>query len=110
MVERDVAARHKSKVDQTRDLSLASTPTHANPPEGVDRHNIPIMVAEYVNLMAPVERRGELKASAESVPHPLSDAYRRGEMAVTMKEKEMLKIFERPLCKLNLNISCCRLC
>ncbi len=49
-----------------RDLLLALILTHDDPPEGVDQYNSPIMVVEYVNLMASVKRRSKLKASVEN--------------------------------------------
>jgi len=109
-VEEGNRERHASKVDQMRNALLTLTPTNADVPEGTERYDSPIMVAEYVDLKAPVERRGELKATIESAPDDLSmiedyvrrdfgdeaaDAYRRDEIAARRKEKEMLSEFRQ---------------
>jgi len=109
-IEQGIRARHASKVDQMRNALLTLIPTNTDVPEGTERYDSPIMVAEYVDLKAPVERRGELKATIESAPDSLSmiedyvrrdfgdeaaDAYRRDEIAARRKEKEMLSEFRQ---------------
>mmetsp|Transcript_22149 Transcript_22149/g.46318 ORF Transcript_22149/g.46318 Transcript_22149/m.46318 type:complete len:127 (+) Transcript_22149:3-383(+) len=93
-----------------RDALLHLIPTNADAPRGTDRYDSPIMVAEYVDLKAQVKKRGELKATVESVPDSLSmiehyvrrdfgdeaaDAYRRDEIAARKKEKKMLSSFRQ---------------
>ncbi|KAL7548093.1 hypothetical protein ACHAWF_011380 [Thalassiosira exigua] len=108
-VELDIRERHANDVDRMRNALLTLIPTNAKDvPKGTERYDSPIMVAEYVDLKAPVEKPGELKASMGIAPDPLAaiedyvrkdfgdeaaDAFRLDEIAARRKEKEMLSIF-----------------
>ena len=85
-------------------LILANT----DMPNGSKQYDSPIMVAEYVNLNAPVDRRGQLTATIASAPDPLTmiedyvrkdfgdeaaGAWRKDEIEARKKEKEMLSKF-----------------
>ena len=91
-----------------RDALLTFIPTNADSPKGTERYDNPILVAEYVDLKAPFEGRGELKESIGSAPDSLSmienyvrndfgdeaaEAYRLEEIAARLKEKETLSEF-----------------
>jgi len=109
-VEEDIRERHSKEVDRMTNALFTLIPTNAEAPKGTERYESPIMVAEYVDLKAPFERKGELKATLGSAPDPLSmmedsirreygdeaaDDYRREEIAARIKEKEMLSTFRQ---------------
>ena len=107
-VEQDIRRRHAEEISQMRDSLLTFIPTNAEAPKGTERYDNPILVAEYVDLKAPFEGRGELKETIGSAPDSLSmienyvrndfgdeaaDAYRQEEIAARLKEKENLSKF-----------------
>jgi len=109
-VEKEIRERHANEVDRMRTALIALIPTNADMPKGAERYDSPIMVAEYVDLKAPVERPGELKATIASTPDSLTtiesqvrrdfgdeaaDAYRQDEIAARLKEREMLSSFRQ---------------
>ncbi|KAL7536012.1 hypothetical protein ACHAXR_006860, partial [Thalassiosira sp. AJA248-18] len=111
-VETGIRERHAQEAERMRNALLTMIPTNTDDaPKGTERYENPIMVAEYVDLKAPVDtRRGELTATVESAPDALSmiedyvrrdygdeaaDAYRRDEIAARRKEKEMLTSFRQ---------------
>jgi len=109
-VEQGIRERRASKVDRMRNALLTLIPTNTDMPKGSERYDSPIMVAEYVDLTAPVERRGELKATIGSAPDPLTmiedyvrkdfgdeaaGAWRRDEIEARKKEKETLSKFRQ---------------
>jgi hypothetical protein len=57
-----------------RDALCTMIPTNANAPKGTSKQfNLPIMVAEYVDLKAPFPTgHGKLKVARESTPNLLS--------------------------------------
>jgi hypothetical protein len=107
LVEQVIRDRHANEVNQMRDALCTMIPTNADAPNGTERYDSPIMVAEYVDLqaIAPTTRRGEFQVTKDSVPDSLStieeyvrrdlgddaaDAYRQDEIAARKKEKQML--------------------
>ena len=105
-VEQEIRDRHNIKVERIKSALMTTIPTNAESPEGMDKFDSPIMVAEYVNLTAPAEKeRGGLKAAVLEAPDPIlaieeytrrdfgdeaADAYRQEELAYRQKEKNML--------------------
>ena len=107
-LEQDIRRRHAEEIAQMRDALLTFIPTNADSPKGTERYDNPILVAEYVDLKAPFEGRGELKETIGSAPDSLSmienyvrndfgdeaaEAYRLEEIAARLKEKETLSEF-----------------
>lgn len=108
LVEQGIRERYASEIEKIKDALLTLIPTNADMPKGTERFGNPIMVAEYVDLNAPFENRGEVKATVGSAPDSLeliedyvrrdygdeaADAYRRDEIAARLKEKELLSSF-----------------
>ena len=104
--EKDIRNRYNFKLESIKSSLMRMIPTNAGIPEGIENSfDSPIMVAEYVNLTAPIERR-DLKATVLEAPDPLlaveeytrmnfgdqaADAYRKNELAFRRKERELLK-------------------
>ncbi|KAL3793302.1 hypothetical protein HJC23_003812 [Cyclotella cryptica] len=104
LAEQEIRGRHKNKIDRIKTALMTMIPTNAVPPEGTENVGSPIMIAEYVNLTASVDRR-DLKASTLEAPNPLevvedyirkdfgeeaAEAFREREIAFRMKERNML--------------------
>ena len=109
-VEQGIRERHDKEVNHIKDALMILIPTNADAPKGTEQYENPIMVAEYVDLKAPFQGRGEITATVESGPDTLSvvedyvrrdygdeaaDAFRRDEVAARRKEKEMLSSFRQ---------------
>ena len=106
VVEEEIRNRNFNETEIMKAALLGLIPTNALAPSG-DEYENPIMVAEYVDLTAPFEKR-EFKATVEPAPDSLStieeyvrrdfgdeaaDAYRQEEIAHRRKEQKMLKQF-----------------
>lgn len=109
MVESEIRNRSIKEIESMKTAMLNLIPTNALAPAGTEKYESPIMVAEYVNLTAPVENR-EFKATVESAPDSLSmieeyvrrdfgdeaaDAYRQEEIAYRQKERQRLEQFRK---------------
>lgn len=103
--EAEVRNRYRTKVERIKSALMTMIPTNAESPDGMDKFDSPILIAEYVNISAPVERR-DLKAAILEAPDSLAaieeytrrnfgdqaaDAYRQEELAYRVKEREMMK-------------------
>ena len=103
-LESEIRERYGTKVGKLKSALMSMIPTHAGIPEGMEKFDSPIMIAEYVNVTAPVER-GDLKASILEAPDPLlaveeytrrefgdeaAEVYRENELAFRQKEREIL--------------------
>jgi hypothetical protein len=108
-IQNEIRHRGFDEIESMKTALLTLIPTSALAPEGTEKYESPIMVAEYVNLTAPVENR-EFKATVESTPDALSiieeyvrkdfgeeaaDAYRQEEIAHRLKERRMLERFRK---------------
>ena len=106
--EKEIQDRYSIKIDRIKSALLTMIPTNAGVPEGIENVD-PIMIAEYVNLTAPIERR-DLKATILEAPDPLeaiedytrrnfgeeaATAYRESELAYRQKERSMLNEFRK---------------
>jgi len=106
-IEIEIRNRNINEVDLMKTAMLNLIPTNALAPAGTEKYESPIMIAEYVNLTAPVENR-KFKATVEPPPDSLSiieeyvrkdygdeaaDAYRQKEIAYRQKERERLERF-----------------
>ena len=95
-IENEIRERHANDLDKMRSALLTLIPTHADNPKGTDKYDNPIMVAEYVDLKAPVKFNRPFEAYKGRAPDPPSvaddydrrnfrnegaDAYRQDEMA-----------------------------
>jgi hypothetical protein len=113
--EAEIRERHKSKIDRIKAALLTMIPTNAVSPEGTEKFVSPIMIAEYVNVTAPVDPR-DLKASILEAPNSLAvveeyirkdfgdkaaEAFREREIAFRMKERNMLNEMRQRHGKLN---------
>jgi len=103
--EKDLRNKYDAKLERIKSALMTMIPTNAGIPEGIENtFDSPIMVAEYVNLRAPIERT-DLKATVLEAPDPLlaveeytrknfgdqaADAYRKNELAFRRKERELL--------------------
>ena len=107
VVESEIRNRSINEIDSMKTAMLNMIPTNALAPAGTEKYESPIMVAEYVNLTAPVENR-EFTATVESAPDSLSmieeyvrrdfgdeaaDAYRQEEITYRQKERKRLEQF-----------------
>lgn len=106
-VEIEIRNRNINEIKFMKNALFDLIPTNALAPAGTEQYENPIMVAEYVNLTAPVEHR-KFKATVEPAPDSLSmieeyvrrdfgdeaaDAYRQEEIAYRQKERKMLEQF-----------------
>ena len=106
-VESEIRNRNANEIESMKSAMLNLIPSNALAPDGTEKYESPIMVAEYVNLTAPVERR-EFKATIEEAPDSLTkieeyvrqdfgdeaaDAYRQEEIAYRQKERQRLEQF-----------------
>ena len=108
VVEDEIRNRNLDEVEFMKAAMLRMIPTNAVAPAGTDLNDSPIIVAEYVNLTAPVNR--QFTATVESAPDSLSmieeyvrkdfgdeaaDAYRQQEIAFRKKERKMTEHIRR---------------
>ena len=104
LVEEEIRGRYNSKIEQIETALMTTIPTNAMPPEGSAKFGSPIMIAEYVDVTAPFERR-DLKATVLEAPDSLTqiehyvrrdygdqaaEAFRQQELAFRRKERDML--------------------
>eukprot|EP00984_Skeletonema_dohrnii_P007654 scaffold2797_cov133-Skeletonema_dohrnii-CCMP3373.AAC.2 len=114
-VESEIRNRSINEIESMETAMLNLIPTNALAPAGTEKYASPIMVAEYVNLTAPVDNR-EFKATVEPAPDSLSmieeyvrrdygdeaaDAYRQEEIAYRQKERKRLEQFRERYGELN---------
>ena len=114
-VESEIRNRSINEIESMKTAMLNLIPTNALAPAGTEKYESPIMVAEYVNLTAPVDNR-EFKATVEPAPDSLSmieeyvrrdygdeaaDAYRQEEIAYRQKERKRLEQFRERYGELN---------
>ena len=103
-LENEIRDRYNIKVSKLKSALMTMIPTNAGIPESMEKFDSPIMIAEYVNVTAPVER-GELKTSVLEAPDPLlaveeytrrefgdeaAEVYRENELAFRQKEREIM--------------------
>lgn len=108
VVEDEIRNRNLDEVEFMKAAMLDMIPTNAMAPNGTDLDGSPIIVAEYVNLTAPVNRK--LTATVESAPDSLTmieeyvrkdfgdeaaNAYRLEEIAYKKKERKMAEQIRR---------------
>jgi len=109
LVENEIRNRSITEVESMKTAMLNLIPTNALAPAGTEKYENPIMVAEYVNLTAPIDNR-QFKATVESAPDSLSmieeyvrrdfgdeaaDAYRQEEIAHRQQERKRLEQFRK---------------
>ena len=67
-VKQHIKSRHNEQVDQMKDALLTMIPLDAEAPKGSQGYESPMMIAEYVNLTASFQQRGQYKESIGEAP------------------------------------------
>ena len=67
-VKRHIKSRHNEQVEQMKDALLTMIPLDADAPKGSQGYESPMMIAEYVNLTASFQQRGQYKESIGEAP------------------------------------------